>query len=90
MNDQSTVRMVIGVLGALALLVVAGGIYLTSQDRSIPDALIAMGSGAAASVGTLLARTGTNEPQQVEVVNVSAEPVPVDPVPAKRTRKSTK
>lgn len=85
MNDQSTVRLVIGVLGALALAVVIGGIYLVSNDKSIPDALIAMGSASAASVGTMLARTGTNEPQPVEVVNVTADPVPVEPARRRRS-----
>lgn len=60
-NDAFTIRLVIIVLGALALSVVVGGIYLVSTDHQIPDALIAIGSAAAASVGTILARGSTSD-----------------------------
>lgn len=90
-NTQGTVRMVIGVLGLLALAVVVGGIILALDDKSLPGELIAIGSAAAGAVGGILSKTGdTSEPQAVEVVNIDAEPVPVDPVPAKRSAKATK
>lgn len=60
-SDALTIRIVILVLGAIALSVVLGGIYLVSTDHQIPDALIAIGSAAAASVGTILARGSTSE-----------------------------
>lgn len=88
MNSQSTVRAVIITLGLLALFVVGGGIYLTAQDKSLPGELIAIGSAAAGAIGGILSRTGT-EPQPVEVVNVPAEPVPVQPTPLP-ARKATK
>lgn len=91
MNTQSTVRMVIGVLGLLALAVVIGGIVLALDDKSLPGELIAIGSAAAGAVGGILSKTGdTSEPQAVEVVNVVGDPVPVDPVPAKAARKTAK
>lgn len=76
MNSQSTVRLVIGVLGLLALAVVIGGFALAMTDRSIPESLIAIGSAAAGAVAGILARTGESE---VRVVNDAADPVPVDP-----------
>lgn len=87
-NSQGTVRLVIAVLGLLALSVVIGGIVLALDDKGLPGELIAIGSAAAGAVGGILSKTGdTSEPQAVEVVNVSADPVPVDPVPAKRAAK---
>lgn len=83
--------MVIGVLGLLALAVVVGGIVLALDDKSLPGELIAIGSAAAGAVGGILSKTGdTSEPQAVEVVNVAGDPVPVDPVPAKRAKKAVK
>lgn len=88
MNSQSTVRMVIGVLGLLALSVVIGGIILALADKSLPGELIAIGSAAAGAVGGILSKTGDPEQAQpVNVVNVDADPVPVDPAPAKRAAK---
>lgn len=77
MNDQSTVRIVIGVLGSLALAVVVGGIVLALNDKSLPGELIAIGSAAAGAVGGILSKTGTSEAQPVNVVNRSSDPVPV-------------
>lgn len=75
MNSQSTVRLVIGVLGLLALAVVIGGIYLTAQDKSLPGELIAIGSAAAGAVGGILSRTG-DDPQPV--VGLGGGPVVVE------------
>lgn len=89
MTDQKTVRLVIAILGLLALAVVVGGVILAVTDRSIPDALIAIGAGAAASVGSILAKTsGTSDPQPVNIVNVPSDPVPTTDVPAKSTSRS--
>lgn len=90
-NSQGTVRLVIAVLGLLALAVVVGGIVLAISDRSLPGELIAIGAAAAGSVAGILSKTGdTDQPQAVNVVNVEGDPVPVDPVPAKRAAKATK
>lgn len=78
MNSQSTVRTVILVLGALALLVVAGGVYLAANDKSLPGELIAIGSAAAGAIAGILSKTGT-DPQPVQIINAPADPVPVDP-----------
>lgn len=64
-------------LGLVGLSVVVGGIVLAIDGKTIPDALIALGAGAVASVGSILAHTSTNEPQPVNVVNPPADPVPV-------------
>ena len=89
MNDQKTVRLVIGILGLVGCVVVVGGIVLAMSDRGIPDALIAIGAGAISAVGSILARTGGDGPTPVTVTNVASDPVPVAdvPKPAARTRK---
>lgn len=89
MNDQKTVRLVIGILGLVGCVVVVGGIVLAMSDRGIPDALIAIGAGAISAVGSILARTSGDGPQPVVVENVAADPVPVaeTPKPAGRVRK---
>jgi hypothetical protein len=78
MNNQSTVRLVIAVLGLLALAVVVGGILLALDDKALPGELIAIGSAAAGAVGGILSRTGDSE---VRVVNADDDPVPVDGAP---------
>lgn len=45
-NDSFVVRAVVVFLGLIALTVVGGGIWLAAYERSLGDALIAMGSGA--------------------------------------------
>lgn len=56
-TDRWTVRAVTVGLALLALLVVAGGIVLALDDKEIPEALVAIGSGAAGALAALLART---------------------------------
>lgn len=83
--DQKTVRLVISVLGVLALAVVVGAIVLSYQEKTIPDALIALGSVSVGAVAGILSKTsGSETPQAVEVVNRDADPVPVDPQPVKK------
>jgi hypothetical protein len=77
MNDQSTVRIVILVLAALALSVVIGGIVLALNDKSLPGELIAIGSAAAGAVGGILSKTSSG-PQEVQVMNARDEAVPVN------------
>lgn len=88
--DQKTVRLVISVLGMLALTVVIGAIVLSYQEKTIPDALIALGSVSVGAVAGILSKTsGSETPQAVEVVNVAADPVPVESQPVKKaTRKA--
>lgn len=64
MTDQSTIRLVIGTLALLAFTVVAGGIFLTANDRALPGELIAIGAASAGAVAGILSRT-TSEPQPV-------------------------
>jgi hypothetical protein len=73
LNDQKTVRLVIALLGAVALLTVAGGIYLTSDGEEIPDALWAIGSLALGALGGLLSQTNAT-PTAVVVEQREADP----------------
>lgn len=88
-DDQGNVRLAIIVLGVLALTCLIGGIVIVLNDKSLPDALIAIGASAATAI-TLVITRPVGGVQSVEVVNRDAEPVPVDPVPAKRAAKAAK
>lgn len=57
MADRWTVRIVAAGLALLALVVVAGLIWLAGTDHAVPEALVAIGSGAAGALAALLART---------------------------------
>lgn len=57
MTDRVTVRLVVVGLAIIALSVVVGGIVLALDDRTIPEALVAIGSGAAGALGGILAKT---------------------------------
>lgn len=50
LKDRPVTLTIVIILGLLALSVVLGGIILTMNDKSIPDALIAIGAGAATNV----------------------------------------
>lgn len=76
MNSPSTVRIVIAALALLAFTVVAGGIYLTAIDKSLPGELIAIGSAAAGAVAGILSKTGTDT-MPVNVINRPDEAIPV-------------
>ena len=76
MNSPSTVRLVIAALALLAFTVVAGGIYLTANDKNLPGELIAIGSAAAGAIAGILSKTGT-DPQPVVVHQPANDPVPV-------------
>lgn len=80
MTDRSTINLVVGILGLVALVLVAGAIFLTFQEKSVPGELWTLAGGAVGAFSSLLARTGPSggEPQPVEVVNVPADPVPVE------------
>lgn len=86
-TDRFTVRLIATGLLLIAVLVVCGGFWLTDHEHTIPDALIAIGSGALGGVSTLLASTSTRHaddpPQPVNVVNEPADPVAVEEVKKK-------
>lgn len=60
MTDRWVVRIVVISLAIVTVLTLAGGFALAFDNKQIPDALIALGSAALGSLGTLLARTSTN------------------------------
>lgn len=59
MTDSLTIRIVVGSLALVALLVVAGSIWLAHDGVAIPDALIAIGSSAVGAVAGILSRTSS-------------------------------
>ena len=77
MNTPTTVRLVIGVLGLVAVLVVIGGIVLTLDDKALPESLIAIGSLAVGAVAGILSKTNDD----VHIANTAIDPVPVTDQP---------
>ena len=81
-TDRVTVQMVAGFLGLSGLLIISGLILLASMGRDIPDPLSTLGGAAIGALGSLLARTATEErrpePVSVEVKNTPSQPVPVE------------
>jgi drug/metabolite transporter (DMT)-like permease len=57
MEDRWTMRMVVAGLAALGVLVVLGGISLSFVGRDVPEALVAIGSGAVGALGGILTRS---------------------------------
>lgn len=85
-GETGNVRLVIIFLGLVVLIGIAGGIYLASDDKTLPDALIAIVGAAGGSLASILAKTSTGA-QDVRVVD---EPVEVAQVPAKPKRTTRK
>lgn len=77
MNDTRTVRLVLIFGGLTVLAAMLGGIALAYTDRTLPDALIALGSGALGLLSGAAIPTVSREPQRVVVDQPEGEPVPV-------------
>lgn len=71
-NDQITFAVIV-FLGLTGLLVVAGGLYLAANDKSLPGELIAIGAGAVSAIAAILASPVTRD---VRVANNPDDPVP--------------
>ena len=90
-TDRLTVQMVVAFIGSAGLIIIAGLIVLAYMGRDIPEPLSTLGGTAIGALGTLLARTSTQERRQerqeplsqeplaVEVRNPSFQPIPVEP-----------
>ena len=86
-TDRFTVNAVVVGLILLGLAVIVGAVVLTLNDKAVSDALWGLAGTAVGALGSLLARTTTNDdPTPVNVVNAAVDPVPVDttPAPAKK------
>lgn len=58
-TDRTTVRLVVVLLGLLAIIATAGVVLLANRSLPIPDALIAIGSATIGALGALLAKTSS-------------------------------
>lgn len=76
MNDGRIVRLVLIFGGLIALAVVLGGIALAYSNRTLPDAVIALGSAALGLLGGIPIQTA-REVQRVVVEQPADQPVPV-------------
>lgn len=79
MTDKLTVRLVIAFLGLGFILCLLGGFVLASQRVEVPEFLVGLGGTALGALGSLLARVGDGDPQNVYVTNDDEERIPVDP-----------
>lgn len=68
MADRFTLRTVVAILGAVALLGVAGMFWLAHDGKDIPDALNSLTSGAVGAVAALLARTSVDPEDRGPIV----------------------
>lgn len=77
MTEARTVRLVVALLGAVALLLVGGLVGLALLERAIPEGLLTLAGGVIGALSALLVstRSGTADPTPVQVVQ--DEPVPV-------------
>ncbi len=58
-TDRGTVRLVVILLGVLAVIATAGVLLLATQEKAVPDSLIAIGSATIGALGALLAKTSS-------------------------------
>lgn len=73
MTDAKTIRMVLAFAGLTVLAAMVGGIALAYSDRTLPDALIALGSGALGLLAGAMMPTGR---QEVVIRQPANDPVP--------------
>lgn len=82
MTDRFTVRAVVCFLGVAMLVGLVGLIWLVGTTDVRDAALLAVVAGPTGTVigslGTLLARTGSDTAQPVQVVNTAADPALVE------------
>lgn len=57
--DATTIRIALVGLILTVLAVILGAVYLIAQGQELPDALIAIGAGAAGAIGGAIAVKGT-------------------------------
>lgn len=87
-HDAITMRIALVLLGLIALACIGAGTALLLDDKSVPDAFIALASSGVTAIGLLLTRPigGTQD------VNVVGEPLQVTetPAPARRRKAAPK
>ena len=87
-QDRFTVRAVVCFLGVGMLVGLLGLIWLVGTTSVKDAALLAVIAGptgtALGSLGTLLARTGSETPVDTHIVNESDDPVPTEDAKAKK------
>lgn len=87
-QDRFTVRAVVCFLGVGMLVGLIGLIWLVGTTSVKDAALLAVIAGptgtALGSLGTLLARTGSEAPVETRVVNTDDDAIPTEDVKAKK------
>lgn len=58
-TDRTVVRLVVVLIGVIAVIATAGVVLLAHQEKGIPDALIALGSATIGALSSLLVKTST-------------------------------
>ncbi len=70
MNDKTTVRMVVGLLGLALLAIIVAAVILSLDGKEIPGELWTLGGGALGGLSALLARTNT-EPSPADAIELA-------------------
>lgn len=52
--DSSGRKIALIILGLIALAVVVGGLFLTGDDKTLPDALLALGAAAVGAIAGII------------------------------------
>lgn len=65
--DDSTVKLVVGILGAIAIIIVIGCIVISILGHDIPAALIGLGGTAIGAIGGILTNSGGTRGDQSTV-----------------------
>jgi hypothetical protein len=78
-HDPHTIRLVVGILGAILALCVVGQILLVALGHNTVDLLALVAGTAVGGITGILVPSGTT--QRVHVANEADEPVPVEHTP---------
>lgn len=66
MNDRTTVNLVVGGLGVVALVCILGIVVLAAMGRAIPEILGLVGTTDVGALAGVLSQTNTHPPTPVQ------------------------
>lgn len=77
MKSCNIPREVVRLLGAFSIIGLVGLLFLTWQDKAVPEGMLTLIAGTSGALGAILSSTrNVNEIQPVEVTNTAKDPVP--------------
>lgn len=79
-TDRLTVQLVVFFIGLCGLIIIIGLILLAYMGRDIPEPLSTLGGAAIGALGTLLARTSTDDRSDSACHSAQGRPMQEQPV----------